>query len=66
MTEEAKVGIRTVRQDFKKKIDTAKTGKAISEDEAKVYEADLQKSIDHAMKDIEVLEKKKNEEIMKV
>lgn len=66
MTEEAKVGIRTVRQDFKKKIDTAKSGKAISEDEAKVYEADLQKSIDHAMKDIEVLEKKKNEEIMKV
>jgi ribosome recycling factor len=38
MTEEAKVSIRTVRQDFKKKIDSAKSGKTISEDEAKVYE----------------------------
>lgn len=66
MTEEAKVGVRTVRQDFKKKIDVAKTGKTISEDEAKVYETELQKAVDSAIKDIELLEKKKNEEIMKV
>lgn len=66
MTEEAKVGVRTVRQDFKKKIDAAKTGKTISEDEAKVYETELQKAVDSAIKDIELLEKKKNEEIMKV
>ncbi len=58
--------MRTVRQDFKKKIDAAKSGKTISEDEAKVYETDLQKAIDSAIKDIEILEKKKNEEIMKV
>ena len=43
MTEEAKVSIRTVRQDYKKKIDAAKAAKTISEDEAKGYEADLQK-----------------------
>ncbi len=66
MAEEAKVGVRTVRQDFKKKIDAAKTGKTISEDEAKVYETELQKAVDSAIKDIELLEKKKNEEIMKV
>ncbi len=66
MTEEAKVGVRTVRQDFKKKIDSAKTGKTISEDEAKDYEVELQKAIDSAIKDIDILEKKKHEEIMKV
>jgi ribosome recycling factor len=66
MTEEAKVSIRTVRQDFKKKIDTAKANKEISEDEAKGYESDLQKAIDAAIKDIDALEKKKEEDIMKV
>jgi ribosome recycling factor len=66
MTEEAKVSIRTVRQDYKKKIDTAKSSKTISEDQAKDYEADLQKYIDAAIKEIEILEKKKEEEIMKV
>ncbi len=66
MTEEAKVGIRTVRQDFKKKIDSAKITKTISEDEAKDYEADLQKAIDASIKEIDLLEKKKTEDIMKV
>ena len=66
MTEEAKVSIRTVRQDYKKKIDTAKSGKTISEDEAKAYEADLQKAIDIAIKDVDGIEKKKEEDIMKV
>ncbi len=66
MTEEAKVWVRTVRQDFKKKIDSAKSGKMISEDEVKAHEADLQKAIDIATKEIEALEKKKIEEIMKV
>jgi ribosome recycling factor len=35
MTEDGKVGIRNVRQDYKKKIDLAKSQKEISEDEAK-------------------------------
>lgn len=38
----------------------------ISEDEVKAHEADLQKAIDIATKEIEALEKKKIEEIMKV
>lgn len=64
--EDGKVGIRTVRQDFKKKIDTAKANKEISEDEAKSYETDLQKNIDAAIKDVETLLKTKEEDIMKV
>ena len=66
MTEEAKVSIRTVRQDYKKKIDAVKAAKTISEDEAKGYEADLQKAVDIVMKEIEAIEKKKSEDIMKV
>ena len=66
MTEEAKVSIRTVRQDYKKKIDAAKAAKTISEDEAKGYEADLQKWVDIVMKEIEAIEKKKSGDIMKV
>lgn len=66
MTEDGKVGIRNIRQDYKKKIDTAKTNKEISEDEAKGYEADLQKSIDAAIREIEGLLKEKETDIMKV
>lgn len=64
--EDGKVGIRTVRQDFKKKIDTAKANKEISEDEAKSYETDLQKQIDAAIKEVDSLLKTKEEDIMKV
>lgn len=66
MTEEAKVSIRTIRQDYKKKLDTAKTSKTLSEDEAKIHEANLQKAIDLSIKEIDILEKKKEEDIMKV
>jgi ribosome recycling factor len=66
LLEEGKVGIRNVRQDYKKKIDTAKANKEISEDEAKDHENDLQKQVDHATKEIEALFKKKEEEVMKV
>ena len=66
LTEDGKVGIRTVRQDYKKKIDNAKATKEISEDEAKTYEATLQKDIDSAIKEVDALMKKKEEEVMKV
>ncbi len=66
MLEEGKVGIRNVRQDYKKKIDTAKSSKEISEDIAKNLENDLQKSVDQSSKEIEALMKKKEEDIMKV
>lgn len=64
--EDGKVGIRTVRQDFKKKIDSAKANKEISEDEAKSYETDLQKQIDAAMKEVDSFLKTKEDDIMKV
>lgn len=44
--EEGKVGVRNIRQEFKKKIDKSKSDKEISEDEAKIYEINLQKEID--------------------
>ncbi len=66
LAEDGKVGIRTVRQDHKKKIDTAKANKEISEDEAKSYESDLQKYVDASIKEVEAIIKKKEEDIMKI
>jgi ribosome recycling factor len=66
MTEDAKVGIRNVRGDYKRKLDHAKAEKVESEDAIKIYEAELQKAVDNAMKDIDELEKHKESEIMKV
>jgi ribosome recycling factor len=66
ITEDAKVGVRNVRADYKKKLDHAKAEKIESEDAIKVYEAELQKAIDTAIKDIDALEKQKEAEIMKV
>ncbi len=66
LTEDGKVGVRTVRQDYKKNIDRAKADKEISEDEAKAYEADLQKKIDAAIKEVEDMLKAKEVDIMKV
>ncbi|MBC7498323.1 ribosome recycling factor [Candidatus Gracilibacteria bacterium] len=64
--EEGKVGIRNIRQEFKKKIDKSKADKEISEDEAKTHEANLQKEIDKGIKQIEEMLKVKEIEIMKV
>ncbi len=66
LSEEGKVGIRNIRQEFKKKIDTAKADKEISEDEAKIHESHLQKEIDTGIKAIEAMLKIKETEIMKV
>lgn len=66
MSEEAKVSIRNVRQDFKKKLDLAKSDKTLSEDVLKWYEADLQKAIDTAIKSIDEIGDHKESEIMKV
>ena len=66
LSEEGKVWVRTVRQDYKKKIDAAKTNKEISEDEAKWLEADLQKKIDIAIKVVDDMLKTKESEVMKV
>ena len=66
MTEEAKVSIRNIRQDYKKKLDQAQIDKTEGEDVLKMHEAELQKIIDLAIKNIEALAKHKEEEIMKV
>jgi ribosome recycling factor len=66
MTEEAKVSVRNIRQDYKKKLDQAKADKTSSEDILKWFESDLQKAIDAAVKNIDEIEKHKEEEIMKV
>ena len=66
LAEEGRVGVRNVRGEYKKKIDSAKSGKEISEDEAKSLESDLQKKIDAAMKEIDAMLDAKEAEIMKV
>ena len=66
MTEEAKVSIRSIRQDYKKKLDQAKADKTAWEDVIKWYEAELQKTIDEQIKNIDALADHKANEIMKV
>jgi len=66
LTEDAKISLRNIRGDLKKKIDQAKTQKEISEDEAKSYENDLQKHIDAAIKEVESIFANKEKDIMKV
>lgn len=66
LCEDAKVSIRNVRSEFKKKIDLAKTEKTISEDDAKRQEWDLQKQIDHSIKEIENIFSLKEKDIMTV
>ena len=66
MGEEAKISLRSIRQEHKKKIDLAKNEKTISEDIAKMHETNLQKSIDESIKEVDSLVKEKEEEIMKI
>lgn len=66
LAEEAKISIRNVRAEYKKKIDTAKSQKTISEDIAKNYESDLQKDVDQSIVGIEEIIKAKETDIMKV
>ncbi len=64
--EEAKVSVRNVRWDYHKAIKRAESEKEISEDEAKSYEADLQKAIDESNKKVEEKTKAKEADVMKV
>lgn len=66
MAEDAKVAVRSIRSDFHKDIQKAKTDKILSEDIIKWYEEELQKHITEANKKIDDLVKLKEEEIMKV
>jgi len=66
MAEDAKVSIRSIRAEFHKNIQKAKTDKTESEDVLKGYEEDLQKAIDVSNKQIDEISKAKEEEVMKV
>lgn len=66
LSEDWKIAIRNIRQDYLKKIKASETNKEISEDISKWYEKDLQKSIDEEIEKIEKMLKLKEEEIMKI
>lgn len=66
LSEEGKIAIRNIRQDYLKKIKNAETAKEISEDIMKWYEKDLQKFIDEEIDKVEKMLKHKEEEIMKI
>jgi ribosome recycling factor len=66
MSEDAKVGIRNMRQETLKDIKKAEENDELSEDDVKMYEKDLQKMVDDANKKIDEMTKKKEEDIMKV
>jgi len=66
MAEETKVSIRSIRAEFHKNIQKAKTDKTESEDVLKGYEEELQKAVDASNKQIEDTAKIKEEEVMKI
>lgn len=66
MAEETKVSIRSIRAEFHKNIQKAKTDKTEGEDVLKGYEEDLQKSVDVTNKQIDDISKMKEEEVMKI
>jgi ribosome recycling factor len=64
--EEARIALRNVRRDAIKDIKEFETEKLISEDERKRGEDDLQKTVDKMIAEIEVIGKRKEQEIMEV
>lgn len=66
MTEDAKIAVRNIRQDYMKKIDNAEKAKEISEDISKSKKAELQKDIDVSIKAIEEMFDHKEKDIMKI
>jgi ribosome recycling factor len=66
MGEEAKVGLRTDRHEALEKLKKAQKAKEISEDDLKVMEAKVQKSIDAFSKQIDEAVAAKEKEITTV
>lgn len=66
MAEDAKVSVRSIRSEFHKNIQKAKTDKTESEDVVASYEESLQESIDAINKQIDEVAKIKEEEVMKI
>ena len=66
LAEDAKIWIRNSRQESLKDIKKAEDEKIISEDQVKNYNDDLQKIVDEWNKSIDLMLKKKEEDIMKL
>lgn len=66
LSEDWKIAIRNIRQDYLKKIKAAETAKEVWEDILKWYEKDLQKVIDDEIVKVDSMLKHKEGEIMKV
>ncbi len=66
MAEDARVSVRSIRAEFHKNIQKAKTEKTLSEDSITSYEGELQKAIDATNKKIEDTARAKEEEVMKI
>jgi len=65
IAEEAKIGIRTMRQQMNARFKDMEKSGEISEDELKIAEKKLQEKVDHYNGQIDHLAKQKEEDIMK-
>ncbi len=66
MSEDAKISVRTSRQDVQKIFRTQKANSEITEDDFFVAEKDLQDAVDMVNKEIDEMAKKKETDIMTV
>ncbi|MFH0776343.1 MAG: ribosome recycling factor [Patescibacteria group bacterium] len=66
LAEEARITVRRVREDLRKKAKAAKEAEQIGEEEEKVFEKKLQEKVDALNDKIEAAAKKKEEEMLKV
>ena len=64
--EQSKIAVRNIRRDAIDAIKKAEKNKEISEDDLKVYEEEIQKLIDSAIKDIDGIAKTKENELMEI
>lgn len=66
LAEDARIGVRHARQTVMEKIKAGEHAKSISEDEAKMLGKSLQEKVDAVNKEIEMLAKNKENEVLKV
>lgn len=65
-SEEAKIGVRNVRQDTNNTLNTMKKNSEITEDELHGATKELQVHVDHSNKEIDDMAKRKEQDIMTV
>lgn len=64
--EDSKVAIRNIRRDANQQVKDLLKDKAVTEDEARSAEDDIQKLTDKAIKDVDEVVKGKEQELMTV